>query len=541
MCCGTAAQGPSGELRVEPTVLERQMLEVQSRGTEAPSPILAALSVGGPRDPGEVARMAAALDARLSALLVGLPLDPVARGRAVLTLLFSPRGGSPLLAHYEADATTLSEILASGRYNCVSATMLYILAARRVGVDARPVLLPSHARARVVAGERAFVVETTTKEGFDPPPAVSRATLDRARPRSTRPHVDLYADERGTEVNWNALLGIAYGNLGIMAEARGETALAAALFGREATLTPAAQLPLVKAEEASLLTELATGALAKGQFGEAMALGLRAEAAAPDARMKALTVQNLAAIGSQELAARAASMDDATLLAYADPLKPYPEAYGDVRALVLTKVAERRLARGDVLGSSSLLREAAGLAKSDEVRGATAHNARLGELNRIGRLSATDPERAWSEWQSLGPGDPALADTETALVAAISENRAVRFANDGKCAELEKVLAGAAVMTRADALRAGCHARVGLRLSDHGDFAGAMGELRSAMRLDPAETRHKQNLAVVLEKQIDALIHSNRCKEIPPLVREGRTLDPSASFFDEATLFCKRM
>ena len=106
---------------------------------------------------------------------------------------------------------------------------------------------------------------------------------------------------------------------------------------------------------------------------------------------------------------------------------------------------------------------------------------------------------------------------------------------------LEKVLATATAMARADTLRAGCHARVGLRLSDQGDFAAATGELRAAVRLDPRETRHKQNLAVVLEKQIDALIHSNRCREIPPLVAEGRTLDPSASFFDEATVFCKRM
>jgi tetratricopeptide (TPR) repeat protein len=559
LALAACSSGGAAPARTEPTTAEATLLadvgapggggDAAGHGGEGKGALEAALAVGGPRDPLALAAMVRSLDATLDALAAGLMsqpalrADPALRARAVLERLFSLSSSSsnqaarPLLASYVADATTLSDVVTAGRFNCVSATMLYILAARRVGVDARPVLLPSHARALVVAGGRSFVVETTTPLGFDPPASVSREALDRARPRGLGPHVDLYADERGTEVDWNALLGIAYGNLAILARVRGDSALAAVLLARELALTPPQQQPLVRTQEVSLLTELATRALALGEFAEAIALALRADEAAPDARTKRLTGQNLTAFASQELAAEGSKMDDAKLLAFAEPFRGIPSAYGDVRALALTTLGERRLSRGDVDGSASALREAAALATTDDIRSQAGHNARLGELNRLGALSTTDPESAAKQIAALGPPDPTLVETETKVRQAIVENRAVRLANAGSCDLLERVLT--ASTPRADTLRAACLARHGIALALRGDVAGALSNLRDAVRLDPTAEQHKQNLLVMIEKTVDQLVHGHRCGDIPPLVAEGRAIDPRAKFFDEATEYCK--
>jgi hypothetical protein len=232
-------------------------------------------------------------------------------------------------------------------------------------------------------------------------------------------------------------------------------------------------------------------------------------------------------------------MSDAALAAFPEPLRLYPAAYGDIRALVLTFEGGRRLRHGDVEGSSAALREAASVATSAEVRGQTGHNARLGEINRIVALSTTDPETAWSEWQRLGPPDPALGAMEVEAPRVISENRAIRFSNDGACAELETVLTAAPGVRKPDSLRAACHARHALTLSDKKDWNGAITEMRAAVRLEPSEPLHKQNLVVMIEKEVDHLIHASHCDVAAPLIAEGRALDPRATFFDQAVTYCK--
>jgi tetratricopeptide (TPR) repeat protein len=528
---------------VEPTAAERLLLDDAAAHREGRlASVSSALVVGGPRDPNELGARTQELERRLASIVASLPAaDAATRGRALLGALFQPGSEPALLRTYEIDASTLYGVVAAGRYNCVSATMLYILGARMAGIDARPVLLPSHARALVVAGGRRYVVETTVANGFDPPAWVSKATLDRARPRGAGNHVDLYADERGTEVDWAALLGIAYGNLGILAQARGDVPLATALLAREVALTPPAQVPIVKAQQASLLTELATRALKERRLAEALALARSAFDAAPDAETKRLTDQNVAAIATQKLTADEPQLDDARLAAYAEPFRGYPAAYGDIQALVLTLVADRRLRRGDVEGSARALQQAAGMATSAEMRGQTGHNARLGELNRIAKLSTTDPEGAWAALSRLGPRDPALGTSEDEVGRVVVHNRAIFHANAGRCTELEAALAsaGAAPVEHADGLRAGCHERHALAASERGDFAGAIEDMRTAVRVEPGDPVHRQNLAVMIEKEVDRLVHAGRCGDTAGLIAEGRTLAQGDTFFDEATAFCK--
>jgi hypothetical protein len=230
-------------------------------------------------------------------------------------------------------------------------------------------------------------------------------------------------------------------------------------------------------------------------------------------------------------------MTDEELLVFPERVRAYPGPYGDVRALMLTSLGTRRLERGDVEGSAAALREAAAVASNGELKGQAGHNARLGELNRIGKLSATDPEAAWAAWQALGPPDPALGATESHVEALIAQNRAIHFSNAGRCADLD-ALATHARLEHAESLRAACHERHGMTVMAAGNLAGAAEELRVAVRLDPGDLRHRDNLVVMLEKQVDALVHGGRCGEVAPLVAEGRTLAPREGFWDEVTTFC---
>jgi hypothetical protein len=71
------------------------------------------------------------------------------------------------LLHYDAEADGIATILLDGRYNCLSATMLYGLAARAAGLDARVLEIPGHLLLRLRLPGRVVDVETTERRGFD--------------------------------------------------------------------------------------------------------------------------------------------------------------------------------------------------------------------------------------------------------------------------------------------------------------------------------------------------------------------------------------
>lgn len=71
------------------------------------------------------------------------------------------------LLHYDAEADGVASILLDGRYNCLSATMLYGLAARAAGFDARVLEYPGHLLLRLRLPGRVVDVETTERRGFD--------------------------------------------------------------------------------------------------------------------------------------------------------------------------------------------------------------------------------------------------------------------------------------------------------------------------------------------------------------------------------------
>lgn len=73
-----------------------------------------------------------------------------------------------ILRIYDLDATTMGDILDSGRFNCVSSAVLYLLAMRSLGIEAMGVKTADHAFCLVRVGGREIDVETTNAYGFDP-------------------------------------------------------------------------------------------------------------------------------------------------------------------------------------------------------------------------------------------------------------------------------------------------------------------------------------------------------------------------------------
>jgi hypothetical protein len=197
-----------GRLRAAPTALEKSLLDdVADRHLDHFSMLDAALIVSGVRDEQELAVMRGrfhALVDPIAAAVVAIA-DPYARGRKLLVDLFA-QGDEAMLRNYDLQATTLLDVLESGRFNCVSATTAYLLAAAEAKLVAVPVLLPSHARAAVVLDSGNVRVETTLPTGFDPDPKLIRMVRQQFVPSQTV-GIPLFADETGTPADFLALLG----------------------------------------------------------------------------------------------------------------------------------------------------------------------------------------------------------------------------------------------------------------------------------------------------------------------------------------------
>lgn len=94
------------------------------------------------------------------------------RGRADELLRYLHAG--PMKAGYSAEQSSLSAVLESSQYNCVSATALYQLVGRRLGLDLRAMEIPGglfvdgHALSILHVDGQTIDVETTNAEGFDP-------------------------------------------------------------------------------------------------------------------------------------------------------------------------------------------------------------------------------------------------------------------------------------------------------------------------------------------------------------------------------------
>jgi tetratricopeptide (TPR) repeat protein len=92
-----------------------------------------------------------------------LPSDPKARGEYLLVYMHKN-----FLKSYSERQTRLDELLRTGRYNCVSSAVFYMILSLSSGLDVGGVMTKDHAFATINTGREIVDVETTNRYGFDP-------------------------------------------------------------------------------------------------------------------------------------------------------------------------------------------------------------------------------------------------------------------------------------------------------------------------------------------------------------------------------------
>jgi tetratricopeptide (TPR) repeat protein len=351
--------------------------------------------------------------------------------------------------------------------------------------------------------------------------------------------VELYADEKGTEVDDIALLGVVYTNLAVAARQKGDLEAAAALDSRAELFVDPSAIPMLHLVRASMLGELAIEKLDLGKTAEAVGLAMLAAQIAPAGEDARLALHNLRAMAQRRLEELSKGSEDRALLDFADRFRAFPDIARDLRSRAWTLIGIARNERGDLDGAAAAAREAARLG-AQSGSPVLAHNVGVAEINRVLELAKTDPERAWTAWQTLAV-PPDLAATRKQLGATIASARAQRALETHRCADLDRRVEELAALSPdapGDALRASCRNDEGLAHWKTGDFVKAAASFREALRIKPDEGAYRRNLGGALAQRANKLLQTHRCAEAMKVVEEGRSVAPEDPFFDKAAEYC---
>jgi len=176
--------------------------------------------------------------------------SPRRRARIILELMHR----DILTGGYDPSANQLSRLFDDGKFNCVSATVLFNALAADCGLDVRAIELPTHAYSVVAEGDQSFIVETTCPTWFN-------------ESQQPRPSMDA---ANGREVSPAALVAVIFYNRGTAALGKNEFAEAVSANLRALRLDPTNA-----AARGNLLAALNNWALDRcqsGKYPEAIAL-----------------------------------------------------------------------------------------------------------------------------------------------------------------------------------------------------------------------------------------------------------------------------
>jgi hypothetical protein len=168
-----------------------------------------------------------------------------------------------LTGPYDASCNDLKRTLSEGRYNCVTATVLFLAFAEQLELPLTAVHLPGHVRCRLLTHEPLEIETTAT--------TVQGAIM---------PTQSLAAAERGRVISATALIGKLYYNDGLARMAQGDVDGAVESLQRSIALDPHD-----RAARENLLAALNNGALLLGerqQFAAASRCLARVRELSPD-------------------------------------------------------------------------------------------------------------------------------------------------------------------------------------------------------------------------------------------------------------------
>jgi tetratricopeptide (TPR) repeat protein len=160
------SEGEKGQFAVPTCALEKRLFADAADGRlDEFSPLAAALVASGVEDDDALRRyeqQAAALVDELwrSGVVIGTP-------RQQIEAIFAFMHDRVLRGGYELAHTDLRRVLDEGRFNCITASVLFNYLAGQFGLDCRGLEMPAHAMSRVVLADGPLDIETTCPQWFN--------------------------------------------------------------------------------------------------------------------------------------------------------------------------------------------------------------------------------------------------------------------------------------------------------------------------------------------------------------------------------------
>lgn len=496
-----------GRVKAEPNALEAQVIAgAQDRGLESLE--TAALIVGGALDRKELAEEQTQWRQKLApAIAQTLALPEAKRPAGLLRALFETK----LLRDHAEDANALRDVLHDGRYNDVSSSLVYVLAAAQLGIDARPFLLPTHVRVTVYVQGVPVPVETTTAEGFDAPPADGPVVY-------------------GEETSGVGLLAAVYSNIAVEAISYKQTLIGERVAQRADALVNSRERKLLQEQRANALAERALDE--KLPLAETLRLGAEARRVANDVALIAAIDAGVIECVARHAEANASKLTPTAMSSIKHALEPFGLA-ADGHATMLVAIAVWQIERGQMNAAEGTLAEALRMARDAEL---IAH-VRAMNVYRLAQLSDKDPAAAAAALAhtSFAPGD------ENAKI--VVQNVLTAFANAGQCEAQQSAQAQwSALLTtdESETLLADCYNVRSQQLFVSKDYSRLISEMRVAVRTVSKNTTLKQNLVAALSNQAEVLIGEFRCDAAKPLLQELKKLDPADRSAVDRLRYCSQ-
>ncbi|MGF1510995.1 MAG: hypothetical protein ACFB9M_15990 [Myxococcota bacterium] len=473
-------------------------------------------------------------------------LEPIVpeyeRGRLLLEELHR----RSLFKTYDPRATTLLELLRTGRYNCVSSAILFNLAAHRAGLKTRAELQPTHARSQVQVDGRWVLVETTSPIGFDPD------SEELARITASVAGQDGALVQRGGEVTEDlGLVAALWANLGTLALQRGDHDRAERFFRESELRAPSPSMRLSLANQrAALLIQIGVDRIRAGNPREglrAMDLVLGLDGLAPS--LESVFIHNYEAATQRWLATRT-DEEVETFLGRLNRALP-TALESSIRVHAHLRQAQLRVEASDWAGAVSAfqaahrsLNGAPSAAARQSLAGARKPWSQaltmMGELDRgLSRLGPSKPDRLHLFMLS---GSLALEEgrfeeaariyrrclTESPDYPPCRHNRVVALQrraridlDRGRCDAAAPYLEQLNELAPELAAQAAylCHSRLASSAFDRKDYFAAMENLVRASETGHEPARTQQNAEAILQTWARDASRSGACAEVKSAAR----------------------